>query len=151
MFSSLIEEGTKSKPYIIQVNIDYPERNREFDIQRVFKMTHNSSSRNGFHIRRSIAVLDHDLWEATIPNDLPAVYANRAVLIKGPAQDFWMHHCRNHSEEGQRSRFWLLLFPVGIILDDVFLETGWVKMIEHNSPIGEPLHGMAVYWVIGET
>ena len=171
MFSSMIEEGTKTKPYIIQVDIHHPERNREFDILRVGGIIHNGYTRNGFHIRRSIAVPDHELWEATIPQNLPS-YEKRAVLIKGPSRDFSIRDSDRYHRKmacnatknahmateikieddlGLQSSFWLLLFPEGIILDNAFVETGWVKMIEHNSPIGEPLHGMAVYWVIGET
>jgi hypothetical protein len=36
------EEGTQDKPYIIHVDMHHPERNREFDIERVSGITHNS-------------------------------------------------------------------------------------------------------------
>jgi hypothetical protein len=83
-------DGTKTKPVIINVNVEFPERNREFDVEWVPNKTHKSYARNGFHIRRQIAIPDCQLWEATIPECQPQwLEEGRGVLdIKGPAREY---------------------------------------------------------------
>ena len=134
------QDGTNQHPWIIEVN-QYAERNREFCIQWVEGMDQNNIfKRNGYHIRRSIAPRDFDLWTATIPEGFEPEYADRLVLVKGPSLDDWVkdgerYHARldcpatkdAHNEtslaiqEGNSARQWafyLICFPYGTVLDN---------------------------------
>jgi hypothetical protein len=51
-------------PFVINVNVKHPERNREFGINFVEQTRHGDYIRKGFHIRVNAGVLDVDLWEA---------------------------------------------------------------------------------------
>jgi len=135
-------EGTKSKPFTIQVNTAYPERNREFDIERIGNMEDRSYSRDGFHIRtRSIPIADEPYWEATIPEGYEGL-KNRVVLIKGPSKDYWLSKTETYhsskissscagtkiahnatqiaikDNEDRKFIYFLLVFPKDIILDN---------------------------------
>jgi hypothetical protein len=129
------EDGTNKNPYVVFVDPTRPERNREFDVERVCKIKHNGYEYNGYHVRTPIAVPDYDKWEAHVPTELPrhfrGKYSRRALLVKGPAQSFWIRnqeryykklmwcaqtadsHTGTHLEiEADPSRFytWYLLF-----------------------------------------
>ena len=87
------EEGTKAYPWIISVDVHHPERNREFCVTPVQKMKRDGWSRSGWHIRRSIPLEDHLLWEMTVPGPERNEYNSfeeRCVLIKGPSRDAWI-------------------------------------------------------------
>lgn len=81
--------GTKKNPYFICVDVSLPERNNGFDIQYVESMNFDNSLHAGFHIRRCIPIQDGQFWEATMaPSAL--VSGNRAILVKGPSQSYWL-------------------------------------------------------------
>jgi hypothetical protein len=66
------EDGTKKNPCVMFVDPTCPERNREFDIERVCKIKHNGYEYNGYyHVRTPIAVPDYNNWEAHVPTELP--------------------------------------------------------------------------------
>jgi hypothetical protein len=174
-----IGDGTKEHPYIICVDVKHPERNREFSIERVSNIAHNSYTRNGFHIRVPIAPPDFDKWEAFIPNQYPALQ-NRVVQVKGPSQSFWIRSTdRYHkkfncdateqahaateleiaADQSRQLSYWLLVFPENITLDNqifsddnVNLEPGYNAMSTeaNETDINKKLYGMAVYWKIAE-
>ena len=50
--SKICQEGTIDYPFIHHVNLEYPERNRGFDIVRVDGVEHNGFIRTIFHIRK---------------------------------------------------------------------------------------------------
>jgi hypothetical protein len=90
------EDGTKKNPYTVFVDPSHPERNREFDIERVGKIKHNGYEYNGYHVRTPIAVPDYIHWKAFIPTELPrhlrGKFIKRAMLVKGPAHNFWIRN-----------------------------------------------------------
>jgi hypothetical protein len=91
------QSGTEQYPWIVQVDSQRPEANRDFDIQFVQHMDQDEIySRNGFHIRRTVAPQDHEKWEATIPNGYDPQYAGRLILVKGPLQDYWQRSAETY-------------------------------------------------------
>ena len=99
---SSYQDGSKNNPWLVMVNVERPEANREFDIEFVQQMTRGVFERNGFHIRMSVATLDYDKWEATIPRaGFPSEFTNRLVLVNGPSNTCWerdtdrYHKCKN--------------------------------------------------------
>jgi hypothetical protein len=133
--------GTKENPYIIRVNTTYPERNQDFSISWVPSMIKDSFSYSGFHIRRSVPVLDYDRWEAALPKEgeYPAHLDFRLVLIKGPSQNVWFRDSDQYhaslqcfatknvhkatgiaieKDESRHHSYWLLEFPKGVVLDN---------------------------------
>jgi hypothetical protein len=129
--------GSKISPHIINVNIEYPKCKREFDVEHIQNIKHEQYIRTGFHIRRSSAVQERDLWEARIYTASPSLQ-DHSILIKGPSRDYWLtkpnlYH-RNRKWEstknahvaslldisgGEEHRFtyWLLVSPETIVLD----------------------------------
>ena len=159
------QDGTVKRPWVVIVS-GLPERNRDFNIQFVERITQDDIfSRNGFHVRRAVAGPDFYLWEATIPDPeqfgLGPEWKDRIILIKGPAQDFWLRNTqRYHSgknkidcpatmkahlatsvaidEEDAQKRFWgyyILAFGPTIELDNQIFsrEEGVVPIM--NNPL----------------
>jgi hypothetical protein len=124
--------GIKSNPIIIYVNPDYPERNREFQIQYVKAFDQAEYKRNGWVLRTWACIQDRGFWSATIYNSSNVNFANRTVMIKGPSRPHWMKldtewtekmacvattsYSRNTTnaidgDEDRRFKYWLLIFP----------------------------------------
>jgi hypothetical protein len=84
------QDGTSEYPNIIIVNEEFAERNRGFDITLVPEIEHRGYTRDAFHIRKTVSVAHAELFEAFIPmvGKYPTL-ADRAVMIRGPSQDFW--------------------------------------------------------------
>lgn len=87
------QRGTLKNPWIIQVNTQWPEANRGFDIQFVEGMEEDDYSRNAFHVRHSVAPHDHKEWQAIIPHpqayDPTGKFDKRLILMKVPSRDGW--------------------------------------------------------------
>jgi hypothetical protein len=167
--------GSKRSPHIININIQYPERNREFDVVHFQNFEHNNYIRAGFHIRRSIAFQDRHLWTAKLFTGDPAIQ-DRSILIKGPSRDFWLtkpdlyhrngtckstkyaHMASSVAIVGDVERqftYWLLVFPEPIVLDsgifsgDPFeVERGVVGMQTREENID--FRGVVVFWRVSE-
>jgi hypothetical protein len=96
---SCFMDGTRDNPWRSQVNVDFPERHLNgLDVQFVNNMIHTRGTgkeymHDGYHIRRTVAVLDFALWEATIPvwGSYPPEFEDQVVLIKGPSRDHWIN------------------------------------------------------------
>lgn len=136
--------GTLESPWVILVDTEHPERNREFDITFVESIKLDMKLRKGFHIRRSVTPLNQNEWEAWIPLNLPdglTAALGRCVMIKGPSRDYWLreekhYHCvvfckatevahgatqmeiENDPTGARAWHHWLLVFPPGIQLDN---------------------------------
>jgi hypothetical protein len=83
-------DGSKSKPHIIIVDKEFPERNQEFDIQYVEGIPHNEYKRNGWHIRLAISVQDRTMWSAVVHSSPDLALAHRTILIRGPSRVAWL-------------------------------------------------------------
>ena len=147
--SSRVLEGTKENPFVIYVDLDHPERNREFEVFYVTDMVYNEHTWNSVYIHRSIlpGSSDYTTWEAQIPK--PEEYTHipgPKVLIKGVSRDFWLRNVRryhSHPRMGPRCKafiqehnktyfavkgskerkmaYWILVFPSKIVLDNSVL------------------------------
>jgi hypothetical protein len=106
------QDGSKRSPWIIMVNDEFPERNREFDIQWVQKMKRDGWDRWGFNIRKAVCILDYQKWTARIPKFggvstdqypvYPLSYLNRLIVVNGPSQDSWVKNVnRFHQGTGK--------------------------------------------------
>ncbi|KAL7571330.1 hypothetical protein ACA910_007648 [Epithemia clementina (nom. ined.)] len=96
------QDGTLSNPWIVQVDLLKPERNLAFDIQAVEGFDQDTFlSCNGFHIRKPVAAPDYDKWEAIILKNYEHQWHGQLVLIKGPAQDFWICKCHRYHGTGK--------------------------------------------------
>ena len=144
------DSGTRANPYQIHVNLERPEDNREFDVELIQQIEHGNHTLSGVHIRRLTAVQDFMIWEATVSRDPD--FKDRAILIKGPSRDFWFNQIEEYhkdmdcaatkrahlatageiaSDEERHFKYWLLIFPESIILDNgVF--SGHPTNIESN-------------------
>jgi hypothetical protein len=131
-------EGSKINPYVINVDVEHPERNREFDIEFVQQIKHNNYIRSGYHIRVNVGVKDLDLWQAKMVQQGEG-FENRAILVKGPSRPFWMNctleyhrkltcdstkdaHLASVDEIKQDAErqfsYWMLVFPKSVTLDN---------------------------------
>ena len=140
---SSFQDGSKGHPWITFVNKEQPEANREFDIQFVQNMTHGNYERNGYHIRLTVAAMDFDAWEATMPNSgsYPPEFERRLMKVKGPSQSSWERNTERYhatanvncertkaahngteiaisKDLARQQSHWLLVFPQGTILDN---------------------------------
>ena len=82
-------DGSAAFPYIIIVDANNPATNWGFEVQLVPGIEHRDFKRNIYHIRKVTTFGIEDQWSATIPSAKYPALAHRAVLIRGPAQDFW--------------------------------------------------------------
>jgi hypothetical protein len=127
-------QGTVDDPYRINVDLERPEKNREFDIAYIPMKTVKGYARNVVHIRVDSAPGDQQLWEMTVPHG-----ALRQLLIRGPSRS--LHYSdeeKFHRKKkctvtygihamvaddierspGRKFSYWLLQFPPEIILDN---------------------------------
>ena len=91
--SSLGEEGTESHPWIDWMNLEHPERNRDFEGHFVVNMNRFGWKRPAIHIRKHIVPMDMEFWTAFVPEKgkFP-MFRNRCVMIKRPAFDFYQRN-----------------------------------------------------------
>jgi hypothetical protein len=167
--------GSKTNPHIIQVDPEFPEKHREFDIEFVERMKHGDYFRSGYHIRTEVGVKDPDLWSATMCQE--AGYENRAVLVKGPARSCWFrnvdqYHRRDfctktkeaHSSTESmlafdkkicREQYWLLVFKEDVLLDNVIFSGDPFYVEKKSIGLKEEIQGVEcrssmVYWIIAK-
>ena len=101
VLEAIRQDGTLDYPVIHIVNLQFPERNRGFDIVLVNDIEHKGFTRDGFHIRKAIAVMDSTLWEAFVPYKRFPTLAHRALMFVGPSQDYWHRNTTlYHDDEG---------------------------------------------------
>lgn len=132
-------EGSKTNPYIINVNVAYPECNREFDITFVQGMEHKSYLRDGFHIRKNVSIKDRELWHAKMCHHGEGDESLDAIMVTGPSRDFWMFREEYHRKltctptkhahaassnsimlnADRQISYWKLIFPMDIKLSNV--------------------------------
>ena len=93
------QNGTFENPWLVHVDMEYPERHMIFDIEWVLMMRKNNYDRNGFNIGLSVSPMDDEQWSAQVPSSLslsgtasakthpfvPAEFLDRVVLVKGPS------------------------------------------------------------------
>ena len=87
--------GTQNKPHDLHVDVNHPERNREFNIQHVQKMKRGNHECNGFHIRIASNIVDCKKWKCHAPEQfaLPKTFrsmCNRILMVSGPSVSFWL-------------------------------------------------------------
>ena len=132
-------DGSSDYPYIIIVDPEKSEANWGFEVSFVQQIEHRNFARNIFHIRKVTGVPQDAEWDATIPFKKYPTLANRAVLIRGPSQDYWHQDAeRYHAEpfcdqtkkahealktnlDANKDRLysnWLLVFPQGTQLEN---------------------------------
>ena len=140
--------GTKKSPYLTYVDLEYPERNREFDIEFVSGMKYKQHHYNGYEIRFVPDAPDADAYEMSIPSSLPKhvkKYKGRALAVRGPSRRHFItdtQRFRNkrvskqrcvcdatfeqqsgtelaiNDNEEQKLSHWMLLFPEGVAFDN---------------------------------
>jgi hypothetical protein len=168
-------EGSRSNPYVINVDTRWPERHREFDVEYADRIQHGEYVRQGYHIRSNVSVADAGQYEATMVkgNGLD----DRAVLIKGPCRSSWHaevedYHrrsgfCENTKElhtntvdaikmdEARWFHYWLLIFPEEVVLDNVILSGDPIHVTMgrigvHKDIGGTECRSSFVYWRIAK-
>jgi hypothetical protein len=149
-------DGSRNHPYTVAINTLHAERNGDFDVEFVNGMDQEGLySRNGFHIRRTVAVPDHNYWEATIPQGFPSRLSKRLILVRGPSQDYFQRSAYQYHETMKEScnatkichsatqlaieednerqwKYYLLVFPNDTILDNQVFSKD-----EHVVPLGK--------------
>ena len=102
-------------------------------------------------------------------------YSNQAILIQGPSRIFWMNHQGYHRKKVCASTekahlatinaikadvscqfsYWLLIFPEGVVLDNVIFSHDPEHMSASSIGLMEPVGGvdfrtLMVNWVVAE-
>ncbi len=90
LIEGIRQDGTIEYPFIHIVNQEYPERNHGFDIILVPEIEHRSHTRDAFHIRKTVSVGNSEDWEAFLPSARFPTLADRAIMVRGPSQDFFI-------------------------------------------------------------
>ena len=87
--SSTTEDGSRQYPYLTFIDLEHPERSRDFDAHFVVAMSRLGWERPGIHVRKMINSFDMELWSAEIPKpgEFPK-YEGRCMLVRRPAFDF---------------------------------------------------------------
>jgi hypothetical protein len=152
--------GTKHDPYIIHVNLAYPERNGGFfDITHINGIAHKNHDYHGVEIRIDVAVKDYNRWDANIPGpqQYPEALRHRLVLVNGPSQSFWKRNTmqyhgeepeciatkRAHNaaeleiakDESRQTSYWLLVFPASISLDNTIFSEDTESVATDYRPL----------------
>ena len=166
--------GSKENPHKIHVNPRYPERHQEFDIQEVNAIEHNRWIRKGFHIRTDIGLKDKEHWRAWMVDI--AGYKNRAIMVKGRSRKSFYdengsYHRRNFCRSTRRQHcnttqdikdhedrwytYWVLLFPPGVMLDNVIISGDPTQLRMQSIGVHETMNGiqtasLVIYWVIAQ-
>jgi hypothetical protein len=95
------QNGSLLNPWIVPVNLQRAEANRGFDIEYITGIEQDEIyTRDGFHIRLTIAAPDHEDWTATIPTHYDTQYSKRVIMIKGPSRDYWQRSTERYHEGG---------------------------------------------------
>lgn len=176
-FASLTEhemyrEGTKNNPFVIKVDPNYPESHREFDVEKIDRMEHNTWVFQGYHIRVDVGLLDKRHWEAKMINSVEG-YQNRSILVKGVSRKSFYgenesyHHqvgfCVHTKEQHQHTtakikadpdrfnQYWILLFPEE--LDNAILSGNNRLLLKYTTGVLEAKGAVTsrvpfVYWKI---
>ena len=87
--------GTLKDPFVIYANLNFPERNREFEIFKVDGVKSNDHKWNSIYIHKAISPgsTDYQQWAARILDDTEfPQYPGPKILIKGNSRDFWVRN-----------------------------------------------------------
>jgi hypothetical protein len=84
VLGAIHQDGTLEYPFIHIVNMEYPERNRGFDIVLVNDIEHQGYTRDGFHIRKAVAVMDSTRREAFVPYNKNSYPGSPCAHVRGP-------------------------------------------------------------------
>jgi hypothetical protein len=99
LLESIRQDGTYEYPFIHIVNQEYPERNHGFDIVLVPEIEHRGHTRDAFHIRKTVSAGNTEDWEAFLPSTRYPTLADRAVMVRGPSQDFFIKNTEKYHED----------------------------------------------------
>lgn len=91
-------DGSADYPYIIIVDTSKPEANWGFEVSFVHNVEVLNFHRDIYHIRKVTGVEQAEEWTATIPSKKYPALANRAVLIRGPSQDYWHQDAKRYHQ-----------------------------------------------------
>jgi hypothetical protein len=97
--SSVRQDGTYEYPFVHIVNQEYPERNHGFDIVLVPEIEQRGHTRDAFHIRKTVSVGNTEDWEAFLPSARFPTLAGRAVMVRGPSQDFFIKDTEKYHQD----------------------------------------------------
>ena len=81
-------DGSEENPYIIHINIDYPERNMGFEVLFLSGVMNGADGfeYDIFTFRKTICFNDRVHWEAYVAHDkIPPEFQYRAIMVTGPA------------------------------------------------------------------
>jgi hypothetical protein len=101
LIESIRQDGTLEYPFIHIVNQENSERNHGFDIVLVPEIEHRGHTRDAFHIRKTVSVGNSGDWEAFLPSARYPTLADRAVMVRGPSQDWFIQDTlKYHADKG---------------------------------------------------
>jgi hypothetical protein len=151
-------DGSANYPYIIIVDPEKPEANWGFEVSFVPQIEHRHFTRSIYHIRKVTGLSQESQWEMTIPFRKFPTLANRAVLVRGPSQDYWhqdaelyhqdrdppdkfcaqtkkVHESLQTALEANKERLdshWLLVFPEDTELENHILSDNAEHVTRHS-------------------
>jgi hypothetical protein len=138
--------GSKYNPFLSPVDLDFPERSRDFNTHIIEGLERGDYAWKAAHIRTTVPTPDRNLWSAVIPDPstIATEYVGRVILIKAPSLDFYernhdiYHHklkceqtkkahrsadaeMKANKDDERHSKYYLLIFPEGTELDNSHL------------------------------
>jgi hypothetical protein len=153
------QNGTQKNPWIVAVDIERAEGNRDFDIEHVIGIDQDDIyTRNGFDIRRTVAAPDMEEWTATIPTNFSPQYSKRVILFKGPSRDYWQRNTDKYHADGhvgceatkkahsateiaieelpvRQWSYYLLVFPPSIVLTNLIFSRDEEVVPQGKNPM----------------
>jgi len=75
-------EGTKLNPYVINMDLEFSEKNYPFDIIYVPRIEHGGWAREGIDIRMAIGVGDSECWGAWMDDSIPELQ-DHCIMVRG--------------------------------------------------------------------
>lgn len=172
-----LQDGTRAHPYLTFLDLNTPERGRDFEATFVTLMHRAGWERPGIHIRRLVNNCDMEAWEAEIPGkEEHTEYAGRSILVRRPAFDHVqlkpkLYHSKIKKEDVFKAHtnyllqgklvdwvYHLVYFNENVVLDNshfsgektnkVKTEYVPVKIGSHDNPFGKDLYFLYASWEI---
>lgn len=158
-------KGTQDDPFIVHVDLEHSEANREFNVWSIKEKEINNYMRHVYHIRMAVTPGDGNKYIMT-------VRSHNQLEVQGPALSSLQNNIDSYLEKvscpglekaykNQAKRpysFWLLIFPESIVFDNAVISMDQKdvkkRLIAFKTPMtnnpGIELHTMFATWEIAD-
>jgi hypothetical protein len=152
------QDGTEQHPFIVFINLDFPERNREFVVNTVEVVKEEDGfAYQAYMIRTACSHHELEEFSAQVPEEHTfPLWKNRCVLVSGPSLPFWMtdpelfcdnmgFNCSNTKQcltvynqslvddTDRHYKFWMLVFPPHVHLNNKILASHYAALDQNSA------------------